>query len=45
MDALFLVLLIVFLAKVFGEALERAGFPSILGEISGSSHRHIVSRD
>ena len=34
MDALLLILLIVFLAKVFGEAIERAGFPSILGEIS-----------
>ena len=34
MDTLLLILLIIFLAKVFGEAFERAGFPSILGEIS-----------
>ncbi|MBN2487957.1 MAG: cation:proton antiporter [Methanosarcinaceae archaeon] len=34
MGALFQILLIVFLAKVFGEIAERSGFPSILGEIS-----------
>lgn len=34
MEDILLILLIVFLAKVFGEAIERAGFPSILGEIS-----------
>ena len=34
MEELLLILLILFLAKVFGEAIERAGFPSILGEIS-----------
>jgi Kef-type K+ transport system membrane component KefB len=34
MDPLFQILLVVFLAKVFGEIAERSGFPSILGEIS-----------
>ncbi|KAB3543363.1 MAG: cation:proton antiporter [ANME-2 cluster archaeon] len=33
MHALLALLLILFLAKVFGELVERAGFPSILGEI------------
>ncbi|MEA3324703.1 MAG: cation:proton antiporter [Euryarchaeota archaeon] len=33
MHALLALLLIIFLAKVFGELVERAGFPSILGEI------------
>ena len=33
MEHLLLLLLILFLAKVFGEIIERAGFPSILGEI------------
>lgn len=33
MEDLLLILLIVFLAKVFGEAIERAGYPAILGEI------------
>ncbi|MGP8322517.1 MAG: cation:proton antiporter [Methanosarcinaceae archaeon] len=33
MDDLLLILLIVFLAKVFGEVIERAGYPAILGEI------------
>ena len=33
MHALLVLLLILFLAKVFGELVERAGFPSILGEI------------
>ncbi len=34
MEHILLLLLILFLAKVFGEVIERAGFPSILGEIS-----------
>lgn len=34
MDILLQVLLILFLAKIFGEVVERVGFPSILGEIS-----------
>ncbi|PXF61527.1 MAG: cation:proton antiporter [Candidatus Methanogaster sp.] len=34
MHALLALLLIIFLAKVFGELVERAGFPSILGEIA-----------
>jgi len=34
MELILLLLLILFLAKVFGEIIERAGFPSILGEIS-----------
>ncbi len=33
MEHILLLLLILFLAKVFGEIIERAGFPSILGEI------------
>ena len=33
MEHILLLLLILFLAKVFGEVIERAGFPSILGEI------------
>jgi Kef-type K+ transport system membrane component KefB len=33
MHALLALLLILFLAKIFGELVERAGFPSILGEI------------
>ncbi|MGP8320980.1 MAG: cation:proton antiporter [Methanosarcinaceae archaeon] len=33
MEDLLLILLILFLAKVFGEGIERAGFPAILGEI------------
>ena len=32
-EHILLLLLILFLAKVFGEIIERAGFPSILGEI------------
>jgi Kef-type K+ transport system membrane component KefB len=34
MHTLLQLLLILFLAKVFGEVIERAGFPSILGEIA-----------
>ncbi|KAF5411778.1 MAG: Glutathione-regulated potassium-efflux system protein KefB [Candidatus Methanogasteraceae archaeon] len=34
MHTLLQLLLILFLAKVFGEVVERAGFPSILGEIA-----------
>ncbi len=34
MHTLLLLLLILFLAKVFGDVVERAGFPSILGEIA-----------
>ncbi len=34
MHALLALLLILFLAKVFGELAERAGFPSIIGEIA-----------
>lgn len=34
MEPLLQILLILFLAKVFGEIIERTGFPSILGEIS-----------
>ncbi|HDN65758.1 MAG TPA: cation:proton antiporter [Methanosarcinales archaeon] len=33
MHVLLALLLIIFLAKIFGELVERAGFPSILGEI------------
>lgn len=33
MEHILLLLIILFLAKVFGEVIERAGFPSILGEI------------
>jgi Kef-type K+ transport system membrane component KefB len=33
MEHILLLLLILFLAKAFGEVIERAGFPSILGEI------------
>lgn len=33
MEHILLLLLILFLAKVFGEIIERTGFPSILGEI------------
>ncbi|WP_440953114.1 cation:proton antiporter [Methanococcoides sp. FTZ1] len=33
MEVLFYILLILLLAKVFGELFERAGFPSILGEL------------